>query len=189
MKGEWCYYKNHLPSSVCDYIIENVKKIPEVDGKVGFDEEVNLETRKSKIRFIKKDNEQFEFLFDILWKTAIEANDLWFGFHISKLDYIQFAEYDEKDAGEYKMHRDVFWMNSDPVYHRKLSCVVQLTDPSEYEGCDLELYNTRNVPDKKEIKEKGSIVYFPSFVDHAATPITKGTRYSLAAWFDGPKWR
>jgi len=24
---------------------------------------------------------------------------------------------------------------------------------------------------------------------HKATPVTKGKRYSLAAWFDGPKWR
>ena len=26
-------------------------------------------------------------------------------------------------------------------------------------------------------------------VRHAALPVTDGTRYSLAAWFDGPKWR
>jgi hypothetical protein len=24
---------------------------------------------------------------------------------------------------------------------------------------------------------------------HKAEPVTRGTRYSLAAWFDGPKWR
>jgi hypothetical protein len=26
-------------------------------------------------------------------------------------------------------------------------------------------------------------------MEHQANPVTKGTRYSLTAWFDGPKWR
>jgi PKHD-type hydroxylase len=124
-----------------------------------------------------------------MWKMAIEANDQWFGFHLSKLDYIQLAEYDSSYLGEYKKHHDVFWMNGDPKYHRKLTAVIQLSDPCDYEGGDLVLHNQQEKPNEFEIKTQGSVIFFPSFIEHQANPVTKGTRYSLACWFDGPKWR
>jgi len=34
----------------------------------------------------------------------------------------------------------------------------------------------------KEIKPKGSVVVFPSFVWHRVKPVTAGTRYSLVIW-------
>ena len=34
----------------------------------------------------------------------------------------------------------------------------------------------------KELKNKGSMVVFPSFVWHRVKPVTEGTRYSLVAW-------
>ena len=42
----------------------------------------------------------------------------------------------------------------------------------------------------KEIKEKGSIIVFPSYEFHKVAPIIKGTRYSLVIWFLGKpfKW-
>ena len=33
-----------------------------------------------------------------------------------------------------------------------------------------------------EIRPRGSIIVFPSFVWHRVTPVTKGTRYSLVVW-------
>jgi len=72
---------------------------------------------------------------------------------------------------------------------RKLSVTCSLSDPSEYEGGELE-FDFRNIdPDKKrntkickEIKKQGSIVVFPSHVWHRVKPVTKGTRYSLVIW-------
>ena len=37
------------------------------------------------------------------------------------------------------------------------------------------------------LKTKGTIINFPSFVWHRVTPVTKGTRYSLVVWHNGPK--
>jgi PKHD-type hydroxylase len=79
-------------------------------------------------------------------------------------------------------------MNNDPQYHRKLTAVVQLTDPLTYEGGNLQLFSSFE-PDKSDMRAQGTTVFFPSFLDHQAHPVTKGTRYSLACWFDGPKWR
>ena len=72
---------------------------------------------------------------------------------------------------------------------RKLSVTISLNDPDEYDGGNLQ-FDFRNVdPDKKskiksctEIRPRGSIIVFPSFVWHRVEPVTRGTRYSLVIW-------
>jgi len=190
MRGEWCYFKSYFTTEECNTILQVGLTLPEQDATIGVEGViVNSDTRKSKVRFIQKNDIRFEWLFDKLWKMSVTANDEWFNFNISRITYIQLAEYDSEYLGEYKIHKDVFWINDDPKYHRKLSCIVQLTDPATYEGGDFELYNlSTNYPDNKEIKQLGTAIFIPSFIDHAATPVTSGKRYSLAAWFEGPKW-
>lgn len=191
MRGEWCFFKSIFTPDECDFILREGMKIPSQRAVMGSDSPIKDESyRRSDIRFIRKmENPNLEFLFDKAWKLAIEANNDWFNFHITKLDYIQLAEYSSEEQGEYKTHHDVFWMNNDPFYHRKLTCVIQLTDPTEYEGGDFELYDVSERPDANVIRERGTAIFIPSFILHAATPVTKGKRHSLAVWFDGPKWR
>ena len=38
-------------------------------------------------------------------------------------------------------------------------------------------------------RDKGAVVVFPSWVRHRVTPVTRGTRYSAVAWFNGPPLR
>ena len=81
---------------------------------------------------------------------------------------------------------------------RKLSVTVCLSDPEDYDGGELE-FDLRNSQDYEhdksskticsEIKQKGSIVVFPSFLWHRVKPVTKGTRYSLVMWNLGKPWR
>ena len=191
MRGEWCYFKSHFTKSQCDRIVETIQKRPHKDAQIGVNGTVTEDSsfRKSKIRFVNKGDAELGYMFDELWKNAIIANNDWFNFHISKLDYLQFAEYESANRGEYKTHHDVFYMNNDPVYHRKLSCIVQLSDPKTYKGGDLELMEVDTVPNKEEMRQQGTVIFFPSFVRHAALPVTEGKRHSIAAWFDGPKWR
>lgn len=72
---------------------------------------------------------------------------------------------------------------------RKLSVTCSLSDPSEYQGGELE-FNFNN-PEKgkkdnikkcTEILPRGSLVVFPSFVWHRVCPVKKGVRYSLVIW-------
>ena len=192
MRGEWCYFKSYFTPEQCVKILSDGLKLPAQDAKLGvagMSEYSNDEYRKSKIRFIQQANHpQFQWLFDELWKMGMQANRDWFNFHITNLSFVQLAEYDESYSGEYKKHHDVFWINNDN-YHRKLTCVIQLTDPATYEGGDFEMYDLNQYPDKNEIRTQGTAIFLPSFINHAALPVTKGTRYSLACWFDGPKWR
>ena len=70
---------------------------------------------------------------------------------------------------------------------RKLSMTINLSDEEEYEGGNLKFdfgpHSTENrFVECKEIRPKGSIVVFPSFIYHQVTPIKKGVRYSLVLW-------
>ena len=77
---------------------------------------------------------------------------------------------------------------------RKLTSVLVLSDPKEYQGGELEFqfqaedpqYNKkRTITVAKEVAPKGSIIVFPSFVWHRVKPVTKGVRYSMPTWHLG----
>jgi PKHD-type hydroxylase len=76
---------------------------------------------------------------------------------------------------------------------RKLSVTINLNDSSEYEGGDLVFdlgpHNSPRFYTCNEIKNKGSIAVFPSFVHHQVKPILKGTRYSLVVWCLGKPFK
>jgi predicted 2-oxoglutarate/Fe(II)-dependent dioxygenase YbiX len=191
MKGEWCYFKSYIDRETCNFILKEGLKLPAEDASVGRRTVLvqDHKMRRSKVRFIQSKEQNFEFLFDLLWKTAVRANNDFFNLHITRLQYLQLAEYDSIYRGEYKAHHDVFWMNNDPDFHRKLTAVIQLSDPGSYEGGNLEFVETTHFPPANEIREQGTIIFFPALFLHRATPVTKGIRYSISAWFEGPKWR
>jgi PKHD-type hydroxylase len=191
MNGEWCYFKSYFSKQQCEDIINLGLTIPSQQAHVGVNgvEGVDPQARRSPIRFINNGDWRFQHVFDELWKTAIQANKDFFNIHISKLDFIQLAEYDAAELGEYKEHHDVFWINDDPYYHRKLSAIIQLSDPNDYEGGDFELTDVGTFPPANELREQGTVIFFPSMFRHRANPVIRGTRYSIAAWFEGPKWR
>lgn len=70
---------------------------------------------------------------------------------------------------------------------RKLSVTINLVDSEKYRGGNLR-FDFGPHADKKrfhtctEIRPRGSVIVFPSFVYHQVTPVTFGTRYSLVAW-------
>jgi PKHD-type hydroxylase len=191
MKGEWCYFKSYFSPEQCARIVSTATKRAPSEAQIGTDAGIKADDsfRRSSIWFVNKGDAELDYMFDELWKLAIWANRDWFDVHISKIDYYQIAEYDGERQGEYKTHHDIFYMNGDPYYHRKLSCVIQLTDPAEYKGGDLTFDHVTHYPNAEEMRQQGTAIFFPSFVRHAAQPVTEGKRHSIAAWFDGPKWR
>lgn len=76
---------------------------------------------------------------------------------------------------------------------RKISMTLNLTDPDEYEGGDL-MFNFGASTDYepftfKEARKQGTIVIFPSFLEHCVSPVKKGIRYSLVLWTLGPSFK
>ena len=188
MKGEWVYNEHFYTKEVCDHIIQNALKIKPEKPTLGYDgTRTDDKYRRSDIRWITPDNRDFGFLFADYWRFALAVNPQWFGFNINTLPYLQFTEYDESYQGEYKSHQDVFWINSS-ANHRKLTCIVQLSDETTYEGGNLVLENLSEYPPEDKVKKQGTMLTFPSFLYHKLTPVTKGKRYSLVGWFEGPKF-
>ena len=77
---------------------------------------------------------------------------------------------------------------------RKLTSVLVLSDPKEYQGGELEFQfhaedpqfnKQRQIRVAKEVAPKGSIIVFPSFVWHRVKPVTKGVRYTMPTWHIG----
>jgi PKHD-type hydroxylase len=95
----------------------------------------------------------------------------------------QYTVYHGAEGGHYDWHID--WGPN--RVQRKLSASLQLTDPSHYEGCDLQFHGAR--PIETAPRERGAVIVFPSFIQHRVTPCTKGTRKAIVAWTTGPQFK
>ena len=97
---------------------------------------------------------------------------------VSFIEPIQIARYFEGD--HYDIHFDGFTP-------RKISLTIQLSDPDNYTGGELEIGLPNNPVTAP--KEVGTAILFPSWMPHAVKPVTSGIRYSLVAWGHGPTVR
>jgi PKHD-type hydroxylase len=190
MKGEWIYNMSYFSKGDCENLIEMAKELPAQDAGMGFhNESTNAEYRRTKVRWLDyTTHPQFEPVYSEFWKFVNRINHDWFNFNITYLPPLQFTEYTAEERSEYKSHQDVFWLNPTPR-HRKLTLVLQLSDPADYEGGDLVLESVGEKPPAERVKAQGTLIAFPSFVYHALTPVTSGKRHSLVAWFEGPKFQ
>ena len=123
---------------------------------------------------------------DILWRYVKAANENAFHFQVENICDIQFTEYHANKGGHYDWHIDVNW-DGNEARDRKLSVTVQLSDTSEYEGGGFEFAECQT-PDASS-RLKGTVLVFPSYLQHRVLPIISGTRKSLVAWFEGPRWQ
>lgn len=97
-------------------------------------------------------------------------------------EQLQLTNYDQSEHGMYGWHQDY-----NATVSRKLSLVVQLSDPSQYEGGNLQIKT--GMEDLTVRKQRGLLVAFPSYQLHQVTPVTQGNRQSLVAWVSGPKFK
>lgn len=147
---------------------------------------VDPDIRSSMVNFIYDDDEEWQWLFERLWELSREHP---LGAIVEKLPFIQFGEYDSHYAGHFKPHRDTenFYHATDRKnFTRKLTIVIQLSDPRAYAGGEVKLYGT--MQDNEPLvgqKERGCAILFPSNTLHEVTKVTSGIRYSMAAWFEG----
>jgi PKHD-type hydroxylase len=72
-------------------------------------------------------------------------------------------------------------------FSRKLTSVILLTDPSEYEGGALSLLIYPELIDIP--KTRGTMVVFPSWLLHQVSPVENGIRQTLNVGFYGPPFR
>ena len=85
-----------------------------------------------------------------------------------------------------KKHQD--FMNENTELVRKLSFTLQLSDPDDYEGGNVQLLDETG---KSYIapRQRGCIILFDSRTQHRVLKVTKGTRKSIVGWVVGPRWK
>jgi PKHD-type hydroxylase len=141
-------------------------------------------TRKCSYASIELDD-RIKFLYDKIAVVSRVLNHRSYNFKLDGFcEPMQYLQYDSLIEAHYGAHIDCGPLNVPP---RKLSVVLQLTDPSEYEGGDLEII-TSDEPVKVP-KKRGALILFPSFRLHRVTPVTKGLRKTIVGWIAGPSFR
>ena len=170
------------------------KFFPEEEGKIG-PNDINTEGKKDntirdcKIRWINPHSDDTKKLTNLCTSLFYDANRMFFGVDLTKIFHIQYTEYHGDAKGFYHTHIDSY-LGTGELSDRKLSMTIQLSDSHEYEGGDFVLRDgTKDFPDKEQLRKKGTILVFPSFLNHSVQPVTNGIRKSLVTWIEGPAWR
>jgi PKHD-type hydroxylase len=172
-----------------DSVSSIASEMPVQHAGIGVNGEGNPEgIRKSEVRWINPYIQTVWFIKETLMNFARDANRDHWGFDIDYVKDIQYTTYKSEDNGKYDWHEDTFWINS-TQYHRKVSIVVQLSDAHEYTGGEFQIDPQFGTLDQNVIKQKGTVIAFPSFLRHRVTPLLTGTRTSLVSWVEGPKFR
>ena len=119
-------------------------------------------------------------------RVVAQANRESFGFDLEEFaESPQIARYGAERQGHFDWHSDIG--AGALAAKRKLTIVVQLSDPAEYEGGQLELRADASISTAP--RQRGMAMVFPSFVLHRVTPVTAGERLSLTLWSHGPAFR
>ena len=155
------------------------------DAVVGSSNKVNSDIRISQVSWLPP-NSYNDWLYRKLTGIVNDVNNSFFEYDLEFIETLQFTKYVGTVDSYYGKHTDPRIGDVLEPKHRKLSFVVQLSDPKDYEGGDLVLHfgEPHIVP-----KRKGDIVFFPSHTLHEVTPVTKGTRYTLVGWVCGDKMK
>ena len=202
------WYFSDLPGKVIDLIEEDLteKFDPQMGDSKLHGDALNKDKRNSMNAWIPTTHWTAGFL----WHYIQRANRENFLYDLKCIDgeSMQYTRYTEGQF--YKWHNDSGlathykpvsvgnrgngqetaqdFVNENCEMVRKLSFAMQLSDPDDYEGGNVQLLdeagNSYIAP-----RKKGSIMLFDSRTSHRVLPVKKGVRKSIVGWTVGPRWK
>jgi PKHD-type hydroxylase len=148
--------------------------------------EIHKEVRETQIGWLGNKPELLP-IWDKLSKVIAQINSRYFQFDITGFyEPMQLGIYSADGNSHYDWHVDA--SSKDTFPPRKLSMALMLSDSSEYEGGEFQVKinsdETKTLPTKR-----GQAWFFPSYMMHRVTPVTKGVRRSIVIWVSGPPFR
>ena len=180
----WTYFEECFTPDECKKILDFSKTVepvvpvfPNEDGE----EVINTAYKNSVIRTLQWGNET-DWMYHRLFEKISYVNDIIWQFELNGifegLDIIEYST-----GGSMDWHADGLAATTST---RKLSMSIQLSDPSEYEGGELELFvgHISNAP-----KKLGLITIFPSYIYHQVTEVTSGSRTTMVAHSHGRPYK
>jgi predicted 2-oxoglutarate/Fe(II)-dependent dioxygenase YbiX len=200
------WYFSDIPSSIIDIIETDIQKFDSnLNESIISNNVIDHKIRKSKNSWVPTNH----WLSGFLWHYVQRANRENFLYDITNIDgeCLQYTSYGKSEfyswhddsgvMGLYKPqavgNRDnnalvQDFLNKNVEYVRKLSVVLQLSDPETYEGGNLEL-----IDESGEVyiapRIRGTVIVFDSRTRHRVLPVTNGNRKSIVGWVVGPRWK
>jgi PKHD-type hydroxylase len=189
-------WPRELPAELCGLIVDlgsaltavkaTITDVGARDGK-RLDEEI----RRTEVGFW----DEAHWINGLLAHYAALANRESWNLDFSFMPGVQYATYTETSF--FKWHIDELPQPYGPLaptrwvgLNRKLSVIVNLSDPAAYEGGDVQLRDRLGNPLAIDgVRERGTVLVFPANVAHTVTPVTSGVRNSLVGWCLGPLLR
>ena len=181
MAYQTIWYFTELPEDIVDTLdkdLYNNFDFKMEDSKLHGDA-LNKDIRKSKNAWISTNH----WIAGFLWHYVCKANnDSGISVHFKPEFNVRGGQsINNKDA-----HSD--YLNKQTEYVRKLSFTLQLSDPDDYEGGNVELIDEAN-QNYIAPRQRGTIILFDSRTQHRVNKVTKGTRRSIVGWVVGPRWK
>jgi PKHD-type hydroxylase len=176
------YWESIIPKEICEYIIKNAnwenKQEGIVSSKNGYKQDHCV--RKTEIVFDNPLSIAECILRSYITVANKSAN---WNYALTDIQRIQIGKY--VDGGHYAYHKDTELPNNEKIT-RKLSAVLFLSNPKDYEGG---VFDFEDLEGKIDKMPQGSIIVFPSYIKHRVTPVTSGERYTAVAWALGPAFK
>ena len=194
-----------LPTDIIEILEKDIKQFdPTVKQSGLLGEKIDLQIRNSQNSWISTSH----WIGGWLWYYVSKSNRENFLYDIVDIDggSLQYTHYNEGQF--YNWHQDSDLdthykpqMNFSSVnnraqeeifqageYIRKLSFTLQLSEPTDYRGGEVEFLDNSSrrflAP-----KQRGTMIVFDSRVRHRVRKVKSGTRKSIVGWVVGPRWK
>jgi|TARA_R110000803_G_scaffold86261_1_gene152607 PKHD-type hydroxylase len=189
-ENKYWVFKNLLPINFCDDVIAYGNSLKQKQAEVFGNlkgEDLN-KIRQSNVVWME-DCWIFRHLKPFI---EIANKNAGWNFQIDGTEQMQFTKY--KLNGHYDWHVDTGSVPYNDVTNqktfgkiRKISLTCSLADGLNYKGGTFQLKGPENdqIIEVDELRKKGSVVLFPSYLRHRVAPVTSGERYSLVCWVLG----
>jgi len=179
----FAWWKDAFTKQELDWLQGKAKEVTKEAGVGRGQGVVDESIRRAEIDWLRK-NEETDWVYSRLAHVVTSLNADYFGFDLTGFgEPLQLTNYCESRQGTYKWHQDF----GGAGVSRKLSVVLQLSDPRDYEGGELQLL-TKTEPTSME-KQRGLITVFPPWTLHQVTPVVKGSRQTIVTWVSGPAFK
>ena len=191
----WVELSTKLPAGLCDDLSEYFKdRTPQLGTAVS-----NPGWRRAGVRYC----DPYDWVGPFMWQYLTQINETHFQYDLIGTYFTEVQHIEYRPGFHYKWHEDddvqSCLMYEPPSmmkcrteikeYVRKLSFTLQLSNPDDYTGGKVQLFDDSRDFSYFISQERGTLCIFDSRVRHRVLPVKTGTRYCLVGWALGPRWK
>lgn len=202
-----CHFDT-IPENIMDILSEDLKQNfdPQLDSSKLYNGVEDFSKRKSRNAWVPTTH----WIGGLVWNYIDRANKEIFKYDLDGIDgeSMQYTHYELNEY--YGWHQDeglsalykpssagnrangeeivTDFINEKCSKVRKLTCILQLSHEDEYEGGNVQLLDV-DVKSYFVPKERGTLFFFDSRLQHRAMKVKSGLRKSLISWTIGNRWK